>query len=390
MKLIEIRAQSGVRNDLPADRFSKGDLLIADNLELDETGKAYRRLGVSRQATGVFHSLWSDGRDSYVVKDGVLSRFSSAGITPIVPVAGKRVVYQRLVDDVFWTDGVFIGALRGSVNRPAGVEVPQPPSLSLVVGDLRPGAYLVCVTNVRSDGVESGACAIQRVEVHGHQGFSLTMTPPVSQAVVGRRIYVSAWNGEVPLLVATLPVSEQTLTISELPEASIPVRTGFMAGPPPGKVMGYYKGRLYVAENNYLWYSQPYEYELFDRVGGYLGFTSQVRVLAPVSDGLFVGTETETVFLSGSDPSEFHRVEVAPYGAVLGTEQEIPPHYVTDGTIQAPIWLWASTKGVCMAASGGQFKDLTGGRYQLPPAVDGASLFKIRGGTPQFITSLFA
>lgn len=390
MNIIEIRAQSGVRNDLPPDRFSPGDLLTADNIELDETGKAHRRLGVSRHSTGMFHSLWSDVQDSYVVKDGVLSRFSGAGIAPIVPVVGRRLAYQRISDVVFWTDGVASGVLRGATNHPAGVELPQSPAISLTAGAFRPGAYLVCVTNLRADGVESGASSVQRVLVGENQGLTLTLSTPVSPSVTSCRVYVSQWDGEVPMLAATVPATSSTLTLSELPDLTLPVRTQYMSGPPPGQVLGYYKGRLYVARNNYLWYSQPYEYELFDRVGGYIGFSSPVRVFVPVSDGLFVGTESETVFLSGSDPDVFERVEVAPYGAVLGTEQEIPAHYFSDGSIQAPVWLWASERGVCMGASGGQFKDVTGGRYQLPASVGGASLFKIRGGTPQFITSLFA
>lgn len=145
MKPVEIRAQAGVRNDLPPDRFAPGDLLVAQNIELDETGKAYRRLGTARQATGAYHSLWGDSEAAYVVKDGVLSLFSAAqGITPITPVAGKRVVYQRVLDSVFWTDGVTTGVLNGATSRNAGVELPQPPAATQTLGSLRP-EHILCV-----------------------------------------------------------------------------------------------------------------------------------------------------------------------------------------------------------------------------------------------------
>lgn len=389
MKFTELRAQAGLRNDLPADRFSPGDMLTADNVEMDETGKVYRRLGMALTHAGAFHSLWGDEHDTYVVQSGWLCRFEPEGLVQILQVVGKRVTYQRVGDEVFWTDGVDSGVLRGQANRKWGVVAPGRPVVSLTHGAFRAGEYLLCVTHVRSDGIESGASEVQRLAVDDNQGLSVAFQPAPSE-VFARRVYLSTWNGETPLLAAILPAASDTLTLSELPNLTVPVRTQYMAGPPPGQALAHFNGRLYVAENKYLWYSQPYENELFDRVGGYIVFSSAIKVLAPVSDGIFVGSEDETVFLSGADPSEFRRIRVAPYGAVLGTAREIPAHYFKDGSVPSPLWLWASERGVCMGATGGLFRDVTGGRYQLPPSVSGASLFKIRGGTPQFITSLFA
>ena len=101
------------------------------------------RIGLRAAVEAAIAAADQDTKDWYVVKDGVLSRFSGAGVTPIVPVVGRRVAYQRIADAVFWTDGVASGVLRGATNHPAGVELPQSPAISLTGGAFRPGACIL-------------------------------------------------------------------------------------------------------------------------------------------------------------------------------------------------------------------------------------------------------
>ncbi|WP_157288519.1 hypothetical protein [Uliginosibacterium gangwonense] len=388
MKPVEISASLGVRNDLPPDRFKPGDLLAGNNIEIDETGKACRRLGAVRKIAGKCHSLWSSEGDSYFVQNGWLCRFSDGGLTPIKQVAGTRLCYQRVNNEVFWSDGTETGVLKGASPRLAGIDPSATPEVGLCLGSVPAGSYLYCVTYVRDDGHESGASPVQRVEVGANSGLAFSLVASSNPAVSHIKVYVSERGGELPFLAATVPNQTKSLMLSEIPTRGVPVRTLHMGPAPSGRVLGYYNGRLYVAQGQWLWYSQPYEFELFDRVGGYLGCPGVVTLFAPVSDGVFVGSDREIVFLQGSDPAEFTRMKAANYGAVLGTAVEVPGYYVGDGTTQGPIWMWASERGICMGTSGGQFKELTAGRYVLPAACSGASLFKVRGGTPHLITAL--
>ena len=121
--------------------------------------------------------------------------------------------------------------------------------------------------------------------------------------------------------------------------------------------------------------------------------TSPVRTFAPVSGGLFVGSDDETVFLKGSDPKDFSVEVVANYGTVACTETVVPPHMFGKGETrgQSPAAVWMSKQGLCAGLDGGQFMNLTGDRYKLPEGVShGVSLLKVRGGTPQVVTSLFS
>lgn len=394
MKPIELRGADGVRNDISPERFGKKDLLAGVNIELDDSGKVARRLGSTLHTAGDAHSVWADGRDSFVVLGGVLNRIQPGLLMlPIQPVGGSRVAYGRIADEVFWTDGLQSGILGGNASRQWGIT--PPPAISATstgLGDLREGDYLCTMTYARDDGKESGAPICSRLYASGGIAFA---NLPVSSdpTVTTKHIYLSTWNGELPYRAATLTNSAKTATISGTPPAGVPLRTQFFGPAPAGQLVGYFKGRAYVAQGRFLWYSQPYEYELFDTMNSYLAFPDNIQTFAPVSDGVFVGSESETVFLQGKDPADFDRRCVANYGTVLGTEQEIPEYYVLDEKQRGhgPQLMWMSKQGVCLGGNGGFFKNLTGGRYILPDDVKtGASLLKVRGGTPQLVVSLFS
>ena len=389
VKPIEIKATGGVRNDVSAERFGKGDLVVGINVELDDTGKVYRRQGYSQIAAAAMHSLWSEGNDAFVVNAGMLSRVESdLSIRPLTAVT-DRVAYVRIADRVFWSDGQQSGVISGSTSRRWGIAPPPVFNAQAVtVGSLRDGDYLYTMTFEREDGTESGAPLCGRISTAGAIFFPAL---PVSAdpTVVRKHIYLSEWNGELPYRAMTLTNSVTAATISAPPPAGPALRTLLMGPAPAGTVLGYYNGRAYVARGRFLWYSRPYEYELFSPMD-YIAFSTDVQTFAPVSDGVFVGSEDETVFLFGDDPAQFKRRQVCDYGTVRGTEADIPEYYTLDGESQGPQKMWMSRQGVCHGSDGGQFKNLTGGRYILPEGVvAGSSLLKVRGGTPQLVVSLF-
>jgi hypothetical protein len=76
---------------------------------------------------------------------------------------------------------------------------------------------------------------------------------------------------------------------------------------------------------------------------------------------------------------------------VLGTETFVPGHLFGKGEQQGKIALWMSKQGLCAGMDGGQMMNLTGERYSLPDGVaTGASLLKLRGKSPQLVTTLFS
>ena len=390
MKPIELKVSGGVRNDISEERYTRSDLSNAVNVEIDDTGKMWRRLGVSDPiALGVMHSLYSRGGHSYVVKDGVLQHINpDLTLTPMMAVS-DRVRYQHVLHTVYASDGVSSWQLDGHEHKQWGIEPPNQPNYSIGVGDLKAGTYLITTTFVRNGGEESGAAAYMSITVPDNSSLTFELLDSYDPTVVLKRVYVSDINGEMPYFVGEIDASGRLFTLAALPALVFPCMTQLMQAAPSGDVIGLYRGRLYVGKNNILWYSQPYRFGLFRPMENYLGFATTVNTFAPVSDGIFVGSDEETVFLSGDDPADFTLTQKANYGTIKGTEYHVPNIYLReDDSGEAPIWM--SKRGVCVGGNGGAYRNLTGERYILPEGVSsGASLLKVRGGTPQLITSLF-
>lgn len=392
MKPQEINLSGGVRNDISEERFTRSDMSEGINVEVDDTGKTWRRLGYDPDApidAASFHSLWGKQGKYYAVKNNVLQHIlPDLSLEQMMPVRG-RVAYQNAISFVFASDGVSSWQLVGNSARKWGIDVPPLPTHYVGFGNLRAGTYLFTMTYVRDDGEESGAPLYGSVTVPDASGLAFTLPVSNDLTVTEKRLYVSDVNGEMPYLVGVYANSDTVASLTALPELSFPCRTQGMGPAPAGDVLGLYKGRMYVAQNNYLWYSQPYEFGLFKQMENFLGFSSPVLTFAAVSDGIFLGTDEETSFLQGDDPAEFTRSTVTNYGTILGTEATIPNIYLRDEPAgESPIWM--SKRGACVGFNGGGLKNLTGERYIPPEGVlSGASLLKVRGGTPHFISTLF-
>lgn len=391
-KLFELKALKGVRNDVSLESFDVDDLAVGNNVDLDEKGKLFRRQGTNLITAGSMHSLKAFNNTTLVVNNSALNTVSAAGLfVALAQGIVGRLAYAEIADDVFWTDGASAGAVSQGVNRPWGIAVPALPAVSVGAGDLRGGTYLYTVVYARRNGMESGAPACGSVTVPANS--SLTFGPIAASAdplVDTIHVYVSSTSGELPYLTAIVPNQRQSVLVEALPEQALQVRTLLMGPPPAGQLLGYYNGRAYVGSGRFLWYSQPHEYELFGWEN-FLAFPSVLKTFAPVASGIYLGTETETMYLDGADPSEFVRKQVAPYGTVLGTEFYVRNDLLLEGNQAGMTPVWMSKTGLCLGMEGGVMQNLTSDRFILPsPLAEGASLLKIRSGTPQLVTTIYS
>lgn len=390
MKTIPFSGHSGVRNDISQERFKQDDLSAGVNVDVDKTGKVWRRDGTTNVLAGVMHSLYNNGDTTLVVDGTNLTQLDVAFGKRVLAIAsGARVAYETTNRQVFWSDELVSGVVKDGVNRRWGVAVPPVPSVSIGVGDFAEGSYLVTTTYVRNDDHESGAPRSTEIPLAANQGFTLGLTPSLDPNVLYQRIYLSDINGKVCFLAGEVLNPTLSVTLTALPQLGAAVRTQFMGPPPAGQVVGYFKGRMYIAKGPYLWYSLPYEFELFDLRNGYMGFDTNVTTFAAVEDGIYVGTGNSVSWLSGNDPTKFDRKVVAPFGAVLGTEKLVPAHMMGDLEEQGDAQVFMTSRGLCAGFDGGVFKNLTGARYFPVSASRGASLLKVRDGSPLLTTSLF-
>jgi hypothetical protein len=73
--------------------------------------------------------------------------------------------------------------------------------------------------------------------------------------------------------------------------------------PPVGHLLRYFSSRMYIGDNNTLWYSEPFSYSQFDKARCYVMLNSRLKMISAVQDGLYVSTDKCIYFLGGLNPT---------------------------------------------------------------------------------------
>jgi len=129
-------------------------------------------------------------------------------------------------------------------------------------------------------------------------------------------------------------------------------------------------GRMYASSGPTLWWSELFRFDLFDQARSLVQFNSDIRMIKAVAGGLYVSTEKNTYFLSGSKPAEFGMIKVASFPAA---EWSGSIEYVDGGDLgfdPGLCALWASTEGAILGTPGGQIINLTKPKIIYPEGVN--------------------
>lgn len=373
---------NGVRNDVAPERFGPGDLVTADNCDLDATGKLQRRQGYASVLAGDCHSLFSAGDVCLFVQGASLRRlmpdYASVSLRDdLTPPA--RMAYCAVNGRIYYANGYAAGVIDDGQSRSWGLTPPPyQPLATAISGELSSGAYQFALTYLRRDGQESGAGLAESIDVGAGGGIAFSdIAVAADPDVAYKCLYLSTANGEQLYRALTLDNAATSASYTgDGVDLQSPLDTQFLQAPPPGHLIACYRGRLYVGVDQWLFPSEPYGYELFD-LRGYLPFDSRLSLVAPVDDGLYVATQTQTWFLAGRGPDEFEAILKAPYGAVLGSLAYAPASLVKQAQNQgeAQVAFWLTPQGVCLGLNGGQLINLTQ-QYAIDPGGEGAGLFR--------------
>lgn len=120
---VVLDAFSGLKNTVTPERLAADELEVALNVDLSDVGQVSRRRGYDRKSTGAFHSVWECSWGTLGVKDGYLGlinpdySFRSTGLA----VAGERLAYTQVADDVYFASSVASGIVGPNLTpRPWG------------------------------------------------------------------------------------------------------------------------------------------------------------------------------------------------------------------------------------------------------------------------------
>jgi len=385
---IRFEIFTGLRNDRPAERFEHSDLAAGTNADIDNSGAVSRRAGYTQVLAGGFHSVWSDNDQCLLVNAGALKKSDpSYNLTTLRTLVDARTVmsYAKAVDRVFFSNETDTGIVENGTARTWGIAVPPAPSVAVTVGSMSAGTYQYTLTYIRSDGQESGAALASVIVVPDGGGLNFTLPVSADPDVVLKNIYLSTPDGEV-LYWATSVANDQTTAsyTGDALELTLPLLTQFLGPAPAGQIVGYYRGRMYVAAGDKLYPSEPFAYELFD-LRKYIWMDGRITLFAAMEDkeragaegmnsGLFLGTDRSCGVLVGKD--EFQYVPKTEYGAIEGAVTYVDGSVFGDKSTGADLLpVWMTTQGICVGLPQMEIKNLTRARFHFTADGKGAAHF---------------
>jgi hypothetical protein len=162
---------------------------------------------------------------------------------------------------------------------------------------------------------------------------------------------------------------------------------------PPGQHIEYYNGRLYVARNETMWYSDVNYLEQTDRRFNHQKFENEITMMNAVSDGIWlcVGDihRKATYFMQGGTREDMALRAFANYGCLEGSDVKIEDGQKVGEGLTGQVVMWTSDQGICIGAAGGRFINVTDGKYNVSSRRFAAGLFRDVDGLAQYIVNLW-
>jgi hypothetical protein len=365
---------------LPTKDDPMVDLVDAVNVDIDDSGRISRRLGQSLLIPGQAHSLYSDGEACLYVQDGTMYRLDRR-LAPAAVALGlddTPMAYVTVGDRVYHSNGQTSAVYQDGYVRSWGIPIAATGvAASATVGHLRAGAYLFAMTLLREDGQESGTGMAARIELPDNAGLVFSWDVPTDPGIARAVVYLSEADGETLFQAFEVDVTAGQATYAGGPR-SLPLATQWLDKPPSGHALAQFRGRIYIASGEHLYATTALSYEHCDLRDYRAIDGSDITLLTAVESGLFVGTARAVYFLGGSTFAEGTLVRKLDGPAIAGTlvhgdAGEILGNEQLAG--QRAV-VFATRLGVMLGLPDGSLVNLSGDRYQLPPATSGAALLR--------------
>lgn len=328
------------------------------------------------------HSLWSGTSCMLCASGAVFYRISQGVADAVGAIDGPEypLSYAEVDDKVYVSNPYWQGIFDPTANSVAAWGVPQPPGPMLLSGsgNLPAGTYHVTMTNVTS-GELSGNGPIASITLDTEGGIQILNRPS------GALVWATDADEGIFYLVG------ETSKIVDIPTVE-PLPT-FLCSPPPFlENICYAFGRLWGSSGETIYYSEPHKPGLFKLASNKFSFDSPVTVIAKVPTGLFIGMESKTVFLAGSEPAKMIQTD-AGAGSIKGSLaycNNLPDLGSTLGTpekgfVDVPVWM--TQEGIVAGNQSGRLYNLTKNKLKMGIPGRAASLYRNLDGVFQYLSS---
>ena len=171
-----------------------------------------------------------------------------------------------------------------------------------------------------------------------------------------------------------------SVTIANMPYKIAPIA---------GHIIEFFHGRLFVARDNAVFFSDPFDLGVFDIKNNIIPFDGHVTLMKAVDDGIYFSYIEQT----GAGKTGYWTIEngvnwIDDSMAFEGAVAKIDVKYI-DSKLSGTAIMWASDKGIYVGQNGGIVLNKTLDHYKLPTGLlSGTALYKNNQGMPQFIAAL--
>ncbi len=379
--------KKGIVNSKRADALAADELLDALNVDIGDDGSARIRSGKSQtQAVEAAHSLVSAGPKTLICQGG-----SVGVITSMWPfettnlrsgLSAARISYAERGGEIWWSNGTESGRCNAD-NSDHPWTVPAPSNITTVyagVGTLPPGTYRIAITHTSADGEESHASDIYSYDLASTGSIVVTL-PAATAGADDFHVYCTVADGKVLQLYSIVSTATGSVTITAAPTGNELGRRAFLRPLPAGDAICFHGGRLLSLSGEFLYYSDPYDYGLYDPATNVVTLGAAGSILASVESGVFVAAD-RTWFYAGADIAIADPIEKLAFGAASGTVFDHP-------TTTSPVVGWYSDEGIVIGAADGSVTLPQRDKgFIAPVATSGAAWVRQRNGLAHVVISL--
>lgn len=365
------------------------------NVDVLADGRVKRRKGFQRvmSTTGAHSGFSHNGYVYYADGPSLFAwtpEFGAESIADVVPEA--PVVYENINGFLYVTDGRHrykIDGINAVENWAVEIPAGTPTLVAGSLGTLPVGSYQIALTFLRGQE-ESGTGLAQNIDLTQQGSIEVSNIPqPHDPDVTHIRVYMTNTSGETMYASATLPVGTMGVHLMALPSGK-KLETQFYETLPAGHHICLFKGRLFSARDNVLYFSKPLQYGLYNPTEDYIELANRIDLLAPVENGIFVAAGKRTYFLRGDSPETFELRIIHAHGAVPGTGLVIPSStFDFEGLKTGEVAVWWATNGTMITGfPDGQISILREAELALPEYSRGAILARRQDGAKQLVSVL--
>lgn len=379
----------GIDNKSKAHSLKSGSVRNAVNADIDADGRARRRKGMARSYAGVaIKGGFGCAAGQFFIEGTTLKKFngSSPPDSILTSVLGDYCAYEYLDGIIYFSDGETRALIVDGEAKQWGLPAPSAPVLSGGSGTLGAGKYMAALAWVNADGGQSALSNVSQITISDNSQITFNNLPGIPAGLIENptsiRLFLSSANGEMLYRVTDITIgatSSYTVTLSTYTKG-MEIKWQPMGPPPAGKLIKYYRGRMYVLDPSGLlvWYSQPLNYHLFDLGNDYLIFNTPVTVMEPSGGGIFFADDEKHMFYAGIPEEGFTIDEKLDYGAPFNNGQRLDQDAVT----------WQTHQGRVTGGPDGSISNNQDDRVAVDVGTSSANIVREDDGQRQFITSI--